>query len=257
MGEEYYRDVYGGSSSSDRLYYSDDYKHEISRSRVATLKEYLAEGARILDVGSGRGHFVAACRAGGYDAWGIEASEAGCAYARSVLGLDTILAGYLPDERLHGEFDVATMWDVVEHLPDPAATLRAFASQIRPGGRAFIRTGNLRSWAFDKNRSGWWAWFCDHRFYFSPESLGHILNEVGFDVEAVLNLEKRERPDRTGKQGLSDTKIGNGVVAVMKSPSKLALVPRYLHEKWMRRRGLARYGETYFTPIMTIVARRR
>ena len=35
----------------------------------------------------------------------------------------------LPD----GAYDVVTMWDVIEHLPDPASTLRAVHATLRPG----------------------------------------------------------------------------------------------------------------------------
>lgn len=89
------------------------------------------KGNRLLDVGFGSGVLLQAAARAGWDAEGIELSEAAVAHARR-LGLRAHVGDLsrYPD----GHFDVLAASEVIEHLPSPATWLREAFRVLREGG---------------------------------------------------------------------------------------------------------------------------
>ena len=140
---------------------------------------------RLLDVGSGKGRFLVAARDAGWDVVGVEFAPATAAATTANYGIPVISGDFL-DVPIEGEFDVVTMWHVLEHLPDPAAALRRAAGLLRPGGRLVVSVPNIGS---TQARLGGEAWFhldpTRHLFHFSPRSLGAMVERSGFAVERI------------------------------------------------------------------------
>ena len=84
-----------------------------------------------------------------------------------------------------GAYDVVTMWDVIEHLPDPAGTLRAVHSALRPGGVFAVTTMDVDA-LFPRVAGRFWPWYMQmHLVYFSRRTLGELLRRCGFEVVEV------------------------------------------------------------------------
>ena len=50
-------------------------------------------------------------------------------------------AGYTIDEQLPaGEFDLITLWDVIEHVPSPPDTFNELSKALAPGGKILLET---------------------------------------------------------------------------------------------------------------------
>lgn len=99
---------------------------------------------RLLDVGCAAGFFLAEARTF-YEVQGVEFSEWSSAFARDRLGLP-VVTGTLQQASLPpAHFDVITLWDVIEHVPDPVPLLTEAARLLRPGGRLVITTGDWGS----------------------------------------------------------------------------------------------------------------
>jgi SAM-dependent methyltransferase len=95
----------------------------------------------ILDVGCASGAFLVAMRGRGWSVQGVEPSAAAVATARSH-GL-AVHHGVLETAELTpGQFDALTLWDVLEHVPEPLDTLHAAAAALKPGGVVVIRVPN-------------------------------------------------------------------------------------------------------------------
>ena len=78
------------------------------------------------------------------------------------------------------------MFQVLEHLPDPLATLHKCAQLIRPGGTLIIGVPNLDSWQSRFSGSHWFHLDVPrHLFHFSRQSLSHALMLAGFDISHV------------------------------------------------------------------------
>ena len=89
-------------------------------------------GGRLVDVGCGFGHFVGWATAHGWDAWGVDDDG----WARERTEVPGRIVASLDD--LDGMFDVATLWDVLEHVEAPIAFLTDLGRRVKPGGRVVV-----------------------------------------------------------------------------------------------------------------------
>jgi hypothetical protein len=78
--------------------------------------------------------------------------------------------------------DVVTLWDVIEHLPNPLEQLREVSRVTKPGGWTVLHTMDIDSLAA-RVMGERWPWFMDmHVVYFSQRTLATMLEQVGFEV---------------------------------------------------------------------------
>jgi len=99
-------------------------------------------GNRLLDVGCGSGRFLRLARAADWDVMGTEIAEAAVQAARAaglLVRLGSLPAADLPES----SFDVITLWNVLDFLPDPLEHMRAARRLLVPGGLLVARVSNL------------------------------------------------------------------------------------------------------------------
>ena len=113
-----------------RCFYEPGY-----RRRVALIRELTGlHAGRVLEVGCGSGLFLRHLRTAGYAVEGVETSKGDVAYARESSGL-TVFEGVLEELPLEpARYDAVVMVYVLEHIPDPAATLTRIHTLLKPGG---------------------------------------------------------------------------------------------------------------------------
>jgi 2-polyprenyl-6-hydroxyphenyl methylase/3-demethylubiquinone-9 3-methyltransferase len=131
--------------------------HEINPLRLDWIaaRTKLA-GKKVLDVGCGGGILAEAMAARGAQVTGIDLGAAPLAVARLHLKESgqqveyrEIAAEQLAREQ-PGGYDVVTCLEMLEHVPDPAATVAACAALVAPGGQVFFSTinRNPKAWLF-------------------------------------------------------------------------------------------------------------
>lgn len=136
---------------------------------------------RLLDAGCGPGYFVRAARDAGFDACGVEVSRYAVEFAQRELGVDVRHGTVSVPDLPAGSFDVVTMWDVIEHLPEPLAALRAVAGVLRPGGLFMLSTGDYASLVARLSGRHWHLFnLPEHLWFFTPGSLRRLLRRAGF-----------------------------------------------------------------------------
>ena len=142
-----YQTEYFKSQSAGDFGYSDytrdrqGYRRTFQK-KADIVQRFVPDPGRVLEVGSAAGFFLLAMKERGYDTCGIEVSEYVSDFARDELGLDNVHTGLLHEMSesipLQAEsFDVAAMWDVIEHVSDPIEELRRLHGLLR-GGRAVV-----------------------------------------------------------------------------------------------------------------------
>ncbi len=105
----------------------------------ATLK-YKLPPARALELGSGHGGFVAMLRWAGFDATGLEISPWVVDFARQTFHVPMLL-GPVEDQAIApASLDLIALMDVLEHLRDPARTMRHCLSLLKGDGILLIQT---------------------------------------------------------------------------------------------------------------------
>lgn len=142
-------------------------------------------GRSLLDIGCATGGFPAAAAERGWRARGVEVSAWAAAQAREA-GLDVRCAAIdtLPDDE--PRYDCVTLWDVVEHLPDPFAAIRRAATLCRAGGVLALSTGDITSLCAALCGPRWHLFnLPEHLFFFSPHSLRLMLSRAGFRVRQI------------------------------------------------------------------------
>jgi len=100
---------------------------------------------RLLDVGCGVPMFLDLARSAGYAAQGIDSVPEIARIAREDFGLVVHTAPFGRCGLEKDSFDVITMWDFLEHLPDPMGALILSRELLRPGGVLFVSVPNHRS----------------------------------------------------------------------------------------------------------------
>lgn len=123
--------------------------HEINPLRTAWIDRLAGlAGKTVLDVGCGGGILAEAMARRGATVTGIDLSERALGVAKlhlheSRLAIDyELVSAEDLANRSPSRFDVVTCMEMLEHVPDPASTVRACAALVKPGGRVFFSTLN-------------------------------------------------------------------------------------------------------------------
>ena len=154
------------------------------------IRGFKPEG-KFLEVGCAGGAFLHAAQDTGYAVRGVEFSDDAAQLARDKFGLN-VITGDLQTARLPNDaFDVVFMGDVIEHLPDPAATLVEINRITNEGGLLVLACPTQTNTIF--SRIGFLVYGLlgkkatinlppYHLFEYRPDSLGRLLDRYGFKI---------------------------------------------------------------------------
>lgn len=168
-------------------------REAVHRNARRALREIaaLAPGRRLLDVGCAAGFFLEVAREAGFETSGLELSNFASTYARDTLGLD-VRTGALEDLPADaGPFDVATLWDCIEHLARPEEGLLRLRARLAKDGVLVVSTGDYGS-LVRRLTGRRWRLFGDptHNFFFTASTLRRLLERAGFAVVKVRHRGK-------------------------------------------------------------------
>ncbi|MGB3345324.1 MAG: class I SAM-dependent methyltransferase [Aequorivita sp.] len=138
----------------------------------------------LLDIGAGTGDFLVAAKEGGWEVFGMEPNTNALKLA-SEKGL--VLKSSL-DQFKNRQFDVITLWHVLEHVPNLGETILELSSLVKPNGTLIIAVPNFKS--YDALHYGkYWAAFDTprHLWHFSRKSL-MLLFDDHFQLKKTLPM---------------------------------------------------------------------
>ncbi len=143
----------------------------------------LATG-KLLDVGAGTGYFSRTMKAANWEVTALEPDATARRTAMEKDGLelqDTSNLYYLESN----QFDVITMWHVLEHVHDLQGYLTKFHEVLKPNGRLIIAVPNYTSYDATHYSENWAAYDVPrHLYHFSPQSIDTLAKLKGFTVKA-------------------------------------------------------------------------
>jgi 2-polyprenyl-3-methyl-5-hydroxy-6-metoxy-1,4-benzoquinol methylase len=148
--------------------------------------QLLPHKGRLLDIGPNIGTCLDLARQAGWETHGVEINEEAASYCRKERGLD-VVSGQLHAETFpKRHFDLVLMGDVIEHLPNPVATVRIIQSILKPGGIVIISTPNIDSLAGRMLQIK----PQEHLYYFSPATMAVLLDKSGLEVVQIGPLDR-------------------------------------------------------------------
>ena len=159
---------------------------------AARAQALLPPDGRVLDLGCASGGLLALLRPRAGHLAGLELSATAARAAAQIA--DVVVQGALEDADLPfeaGSFDLVVLADVLEHLADPAATLRRAAGWARPGGAILLSVPNVAHWRarLTLARGRWPAeesgtFDATHLRWFTRASVAELLDGAGLrDIE--------------------------------------------------------------------------
>lgn len=242
---QYFNAAYGSDTGDETSFFNAERRAKVAQIQLEAILEHVRPPARLLDLGGGDGYFARAARDVG---WEVTLSDPAVQPDQERLkGISTVRDGIAADQL--GRFDVVTMWDVVEHLPNPPALLSEAVAALRTGGWLFIETGNHRSW--DRANCGrtHWIYQADHRWYFEPKSLSALLQDLG--LRDVCLLPTVLRPGWQGSPSAERSRPGTAALLrqIFRQPNARTL------RRWRELREAARWPDAGLE-IFTLTARK-
>lgn len=183
--------------------------------------------SRFLDVGCGWGAFLANAREKGYAPCGVEICAKMANFASSVMGLE-VEARQLEDAAVPESLAVVSMLHVLEHLPCLPTALAKVHQALQPNGLFCGIVPNYASLCSTALKDRWdWLDPDMHYAYFTPASLGTLLECFGFQLEELTTCTGDYNPQ--------------AVIAEVKKESNLPMAPdeieARIEEHWKALRG--------------------
>lgn len=150
---------------------------------LLSLSSHLpAQGAKVLDVGSAGGAFLGAAERYGYEAYGLEPCQ-GLVDAAKARGLK-VEQGTIDSHGFEAaSFDLVCFWDVLEHVTDPVAAVKAATALLKPNGLLLINYPDIGTWAARiAGKRFWWILSC-HLTHFTQHTIRELCYRTDMQVE--------------------------------------------------------------------------
>lgn len=157
--------------------------------RLREIQLYLSTG-KILDIGCGSGFFLSLAKRKGWIPFGIEVSPIAGKEATRNLGENIFIGLWESFNSPDSFFDVITMFDVLEHIPNLDFLLEKLYKMLLPDGLLVITTPNTKSFTSRLMGKHWLHYKLEHLYYFSPETLYTYLTRKGFSILKITPARK-------------------------------------------------------------------
>jgi SAM-dependent methyltransferase len=157
--------------------YSFKYKYNL-------IREDLPKGS-LLDIGCGTGEFLRYIRKKGWVIAGVEKSDSARTAAEKTLGITIGTDLY----NTTTQYDIITLWHVLEHLPQLSNVMEKLRSSIKPTGYIFFALPNHTSFDADHYKEYWAGYDVPrHLYHFNQETFQKLMTKNGMKVVSTLPL---------------------------------------------------------------------
>lgn len=192
IGRYYASEDYLSHNDSAKGFLSFLYKFArrfmLSGKRIRIEKITGKKNGKILDIGSGSGHFLAEMKKAGWEVTGIERDEKARVYSSSAHSVVVIEPGKISSLQ-SDSYDCITLWHVLEHFQDPFIYASEVSRLLKPDGICVVALPNRGSYDAAWYKKFWAAYDVPrHLWHFSPLTFNLFTEKSGFKLKSVRRL---------------------------------------------------------------------
>jgi len=160
--------------------------HQDLRLNILNSIIKLPERGKLLDIGCGKGNFLAAFGQK-FSMWelnGIEKSKSAVSFAKKILPNANINEGFFNEQNYNEKFDFIVAQGVLEHLEDPNQFLKSLTNVLKEDGILFFEVPNFKLNSAD-------LFTYDHLSHFSKETLENLFAINGISIIKFVESDER------------------------------------------------------------------
>ncbi len=190
-GETYFNNDESGEVGYSNYIADEDNIRLTAQGRLRHISRFIEPG-RMIDVGCAMGFFIDEAHRMGWQVEGLDVSGFAVDYVQNRFGHSAYHGSLMDLDLPAGEYDLVTMFDVIEHVPDPKGYMQTVSDLLRPGGVYELATPDIGSVPARLTGKRWIGYKLseEHVYYFSVATLRRMLDEAGFDVLHVRHIGK-------------------------------------------------------------------
>ncbi len=176
------------SAGFSNMLYKLSRKIMLVKKRKLILKLTGIKTGKLLDIGSGSGHFLHEMKNAGWDITGIEINEKVRTISEKKFNLTVISPANMHSVET-GSFDCITLWHVLEHFHDPFSYAREIYRLLKPGGICIAAMPNSDSFDAHYYLSSWAAYDVPrHLWHFNPDTFEKFCHKAGLHLMRMASL---------------------------------------------------------------------
>ena len=190
-----------------KSYFFEDYKKQYGKTYEEDFESIKAQGLRraeiikslsgasgetLLDIGCAYGPFLAAAADKGINPFGTDIAEDAVSYVQQKLKYPAVCSAFpeidTAEEFGITQFDIVTMWYVIEHFKDLGSVLRKVSSLVKKGGIFAFSTPSGEGISAVSNKDHFYQISpTDHYTIWEPDRADSILRQFDFKVERIVS----------------------------------------------------------------------
>lgn len=180
QSEDYISHTDAKASFTEKLYQIVR-KYTLKR-KLSLINSFQSEEKLLLDIGCGTGDFLHYCKQHGWIADGVEPNSKAKKIAEEKVGLH--LKGRI--EEINAQYDVITMWHVLEHVPNLLEYIAKLKLLLKENGVLIVAVPNHKSYDATYYNEYWAAYDVPrHLWHFSKKSMSVLFDKVEMKVEKI------------------------------------------------------------------------
>lgn len=156
--------------------------------KLKLINQLASEERNLLDFGCGTGDFLKIAQDNGWNVYGVEPNLE----ARAIANVKTNVSVFdtnATSEFKKEQFNVITLWHVLEHLPKFEAHIEVLQSLLKPNGRLVIAVPNFNSYDAQYYKTNWAAFDVPrHLWHFSQKAISALAKNNNMMVEKTMPM---------------------------------------------------------------------
>lgn len=159
--------------------------------KLKLINSFKSSGKNLLDVGCGTGDFLLVCKNNGWKVTGVEPNAKAKITAENKLKgtADSEIYSEINQLNSEAQFDVITLWHVLEHVPNLEVYISSLKKLLKPGGVLIVAVPNFKSYDANYYKQFWAAFDVPrHLWHFSKKSIRLLFEKNEMNVVKILPM---------------------------------------------------------------------